>query len=154
MASVSASTSARSRAALGPESEWRMPTLMVSDDAPFACPKTYPLVASDAALAIAKHISGSTDAFVALMNQRAAEAGLVNTHFANPHGLDATGHYTSAYDLAVLTRLAMQRQDFRTIVNTKYRVVTGSMATYDLGTLNPLYGRLAGVDGVKTGFKS
>ena len=107
---------------------------------------------NDAALAIAEHISGSTDAFVEVMNQRAAELGLINTHFANPHGLDAPSHYSSAFDLAVLARVAMQRQDFREIANTKYRVVTGAMATYQLGTLNPLYGRLAGVDGVKTGF--
>ncbi|MFA7248319.1 MAG: serine hydrolase [Dehalococcoidia bacterium] len=107
---------------------------------------------NDAALAIAEHVSGSTDAFVALMNQRAAELGLVDTHFANPHGLDATSHYSSAFDLAVLTRVAMQRQDFREIVSTRYRVVTGALATYDLGTLNPLYSRLPGVDGVKTGY--
>ena len=107
---------------------------------------------NDAALAIAEHVSGSPEAFVALMNQRAAELGMINTHYANPHGLDAPSHYTSAFDLAVLTRVAMQRQDFRTIVNTKYHVATGLLSTYDLGTLNPLYGRLAGVDGVKTGF--
>ena len=107
---------------------------------------------NDAALAIAEHIAGSTDAFVALMNQRAGELGLINTHFTNPHGLDGAAHYSSAFDLAVLTRVAMQRQDFREIVNTTYRVATGTTATYQLGTLNPLYGRLAGVDGVKTGF--
>ena len=107
---------------------------------------------NDAALAIAEHISGSTPNFVALMNQRANELGLVDTHFVNPHGLDNPAHYSSAYDLAVLARIAMQRADFRTIVNTKYRVVKGMLATYQLGTLNPLYSRLAGVDGVKTGF--
>lgn len=107
---------------------------------------------NDAALAIAQHVSGSTEAFVALMNKRAGELGLVDTHFANPHGLDASGHYSSAYDLAVLTRTAMQLPEFRTIVNTRYRVVRGTLSTYQLGTLNPLYGRLAGVDGVKTGY--
>ena len=107
---------------------------------------------NDAALAIGQHVSGSTEAFVALMNKRAAELGLVDTHFANPHGLDAAGHYSSAYDLAVLTRTAMQLPEFRTIVNTRYKVVRGTLSTYQLGTLNPLYGRLAGVDGVKTGY--
>ncbi len=107
---------------------------------------------NDAALAIAQHISGSTEAFVALMNQRAAELGMINTRYTNPHGLDQGGPYSSAFDLAVVTRAGMQREDFRTIVNTKYRVVTGSLGTYQLGTLNPLYGRLAGVDGVKTGY--
>ena len=107
---------------------------------------------NDAALAIAQAVGGSTEGFVALMNQRAAELGLEDTHFANPHGLDAPGHYTSAYDLALLTRAAMQRQDFRDIVNTRYVTVQGALRTYDLGTLNPLYGQLPGVDGVKTGY--
>ncbi|MSQ31214.1 MAG: D-alanyl-D-alanine carboxypeptidase [Dehalococcoidia bacterium] len=107
---------------------------------------------NDAALALAEHVSGSTEAFVAAMNQRAADLGLVDTHFANPHGLDAAAHYTSAFDLAVLARVAMQRPDFRKIANTKYRVVMGAVATYTLGTLNPLYDRLSGVDGVKTGY--
>lgn len=107
---------------------------------------------NDAALAVADHIAGSMEAFVVLMNRRAAELGMVNTQFSNPHGLDRGTHYSSAYDLAVLARTAMQRQDFRTIADTKYRVVTGTLATYHLGTLNPLYGRIAGVDGVKTGY--
>lgn len=107
---------------------------------------------NDAALAIAQHIAGTTDRFVAIMNQRAAELGMADTLYTNPHGLDSGNPYTSAFDLAVLTRTAMAREDFRTIANTRYRVVTGALATYELGTLNPLYGRLAGVDGVKTGY--
>ncbi len=108
---------------------------------------------NDAALAIGMHVSGTAEEFVVLMNKRAGELGLVNTRFANPHGLDgAGGNYSSAYDLAVLTREAMRHEQFRTIANTTYRVVKGSIATYSLGTLNPLYGRIAGVDGVKTGY--
>ncbi len=107
---------------------------------------------NDAALAIAQAVSGSTPDFVDLMNRRAAELGMEDTHFANPHGLDASGHYTSAYDLALLTRTAMQRKDFRDIANTQAITVQGAINTYHLGTLNPLYGRIAGVDGVKTGY--
>ncbi|MGE3856117.1 MAG: D-alanyl-D-alanine carboxypeptidase family protein [Dehalococcoidia bacterium] len=107
---------------------------------------------NDAALAIAEHIGGSTDEFVRLMNQRAAELGMADTLYTNPHGLDSGGPYTSAFDLAVLTRTAMAREDFRTIANTRYKVVTGAQATYQLGNLNPLYGMLPGVDGVKTGY--
>ena len=107
---------------------------------------------NDAALAIAEHIGGSVPAFVELMNKRAAELGMADTRWVNPHGLDSGAPHTTAYDLVVLTRTAMQREDFRTIANTRYRVVKGSIATYSLGTLNPLYGRLAGVDGVKTGY--
>ena len=107
---------------------------------------------NDAALAIAQHVGGTTDNFVEMMNKRAAELGLEDTHFANPHGLDASGHYTSAYDLALITRAAMQRQDFRDIANTQYITVVGALKTYQMGTLNPLYGRIPGVDGVKTGY--
>src|SRR5262249_9226674 len=107
---------------------------------------------NDAALAIAEYVGGSTEGFVAMMNRRAAELGLEDTHYGNPHGLDTNGNLTSAYDLALLTRAAMQRQDLRELVNTRYTTVTGIMKTYNLGTLNPLYGRIAGVDGVKTGY--
>lgn len=107
---------------------------------------------NDAALAIAEHIGGSAEGFVAIMNARAAALGLADTHFANPHGLDAAGHYSSAYDLALLTRLAMQRADFRRIVNTGVYVAHGALHDYAMGSLNPLYGRIAGVDGVKTGY--
>ncbi len=107
---------------------------------------------NDAALAIAEHIGGTTPAFIDMMNARAVELGLVDTHFANPHGLDSAGHYSSAYDLAVLTRVAMQHEQFRTFASTTYHVVASNMSTYRLGTLNPLYGRLVGVDGVKTGY--
>ena len=107
---------------------------------------------NDAALAIAQHVGGGTARFVELMNQRAAELGLEDTHFANPHGLDAAGHYSSAHDLALLTRAAMQRQDFRELAATRAVTVTGALNTYQLGTLNPLFGRIDGVDGVKTGY--
>lgn len=75
--------------------------------------------ANDAAAALAEHVAGSQDAFVALMNEKAAELGLSNTHFANPHGLDAPGHYTSARDLANLAAYAMRNPDFRKIVSAR-----------------------------------
>ena len=107
---------------------------------------------NDAALAIAQHVGGDVPRFVELMNQRAAELGLQDTHFANPHGMDAAGHYTTAHDLALLTRAAMQRQDFRVLANARSATFVGELKTYRLGTLNPLFGRIDGVDGVKTGF--
>lgn len=73
---------------------------------------------NDAALAIAIHIAGSEKAFVNMMNEKAAELGLTNTHFANPHGLYAEDHYTSAYDLARLACYAMENPVFAEIVNT------------------------------------
>jgi D-alanyl-D-alanine carboxypeptidase len=63
---------------------------------------------NDAALAIANHIAGSKQAFVQMMIDKARDLGLQNTHFQNPHGLDEAGHYTSAYDITMTARYAMQ----------------------------------------------
>ena len=104
---------------------------------------------NDAAVAIARAIAGSEPAFVDLMNQRAAELGLADTHFANPHGLDAPDHYTSAADLARLARVALRNPTFAQIVATRHKAVRGR-ATYDLTNTNPLLGR-PDVEGVKTG---
>ena len=75
--------------------------------------------ANDAASAIAKHYGGSTDEFVKLMNDKAKELGALNTNFVNPHGLHDQNHYTTATDLAIITKYAMQNETFRTIVSTK-----------------------------------
>lgn len=68
--------------------------------------------ANDAAVALAEHTAGSVDAFASLMNEKATQLSLRNTHFANPHGLDAPEHYSSARDLALLTANAMQNETF------------------------------------------
>ena len=75
--------------------------------------------ANDAATAIAIAISGSTDEFAVLMNQKAEELGLKNTHFTNPHGLHDQNHKASAYDLAVITAYAMKNGIFKQIVSSK-----------------------------------
>lgn len=74
--------------------------------------------ANDAALTIAKHYGGSEEEFVKLMNNKAKELGAYNTHFVNPHGLHDDNHYTTAADLALITKYAMQNEDFRKIVQT------------------------------------
>lgn len=75
---------------------------------------------NDAAVAIAEYVGGSKEGFVYLMNQKAAEIGMTNTQFANPHGLDDQGkHYSTAYDMALLTRYAMQNKIYRKISGTK-----------------------------------
>lgn len=75
---------------------------------------------NDAAQAIAEHVGGSVDGFVYLMNEKAQEIGMKNTHFSNPSGLDGDGnHYSSAYDMALLTRYAMQNETFQKIFGTK-----------------------------------
>ncbi|MFZ0626252.1 MAG: D-alanyl-D-alanine carboxypeptidase family protein [Acidimicrobiia bacterium] len=110
--------------------------------------------ANDAATAIAEHVSGSVEAFVDLMNQRARELGLTHTHFANPHGLDAPGHYTSARDLVVLAREAMSHPEFADVVRAKTLVFPPAPdGTLRIGTsTNLLLNWYPGTIGVKTGF--
>lgn len=103
---------------------------------------------NDAAIAIARHIAGSEAAFAELMNEKVRRLGLENTHFVNPHGLDAPGHYSSAYDLALLAREAMRLPVFATIVATREASVGG----HELITTNHLLYRYEGLDGVKTGY--
>lgn len=75
---------------------------------------------NDAAVAIAEHVGGSLDGFVFLMNQKAEEIGMENTHFANPHGLDDhENHYSTAYDMALLTQYAMNDDTYKKISGTK-----------------------------------
>lgn len=79
--------------------------------------------ANDAASVIAKHYGGSTEEFVNLMNEKAKELGAYNTHFVNPHGLHDENHYTTAADLALITKYAMNNETFKTIVGTvKYEI--------------------------------
>ena len=87
---------------------------------------------NDGANAIAVLVSGSVENFVALMNQRAAQIGCTDTHFANAHGYTNEDHYTSAYDLAMITRVAMQNPTFRQIVNN-YK---GTITVNERGQLN------------------
>jgi D-alanyl-D-alanine carboxypeptidase (penicillin-binding protein 5/6) len=75
---------------------------------------------NDSAVAIAEHVGGSLEGFVFLMNQKAQEIGMSKTHFDNPHGLDdSKDHYSTAYDMAKLTRYAMMNSTYRTIAGTK-----------------------------------
>ena len=106
-------------------------------------------------------LDGSVDAFVAHMNQRAQELGCKNTHFANTTGLTKSGHYSSAWDLYLITREAMTHDDFMTIVNTKSYEIPPTNKTEDervLHSTNALISnwRLAGylysgAQGIKTG---
>jgi D-alanyl-D-alanine carboxypeptidase len=106
---------------------------------------------NDAALAIGRALSGSDQAFVDSMNELAGRLGLVDTHFVNPHGLGRPGHYSSAYDLALLSRYAMSIGEFQLLASTRYWTASGSR-TIGMGNLNPMLGRYTGADGVKTGY--
>jgi D-alanyl-D-alanine carboxypeptidase (penicillin-binding protein 5/6) len=102
---------------------------------------------NDAAVALAEHVAGSEAAFVQLMNQRAAELGMTTTRFANPHGLDAPDHYSSAYDLWLVTQEALKHDLFRAIVATPAHLTAGRQ----LFNQNELLTSYPDADGVKTG---
>ncbi|MBQ7825291.1 MAG: D-alanyl-D-alanine carboxypeptidase [Clostridia bacterium] len=111
---------------------------------------------NDASVAIAEHIGGTVDDFVALMNARAREIGAVNTHFANPHGLPDENHYTTAYDLALISREAMNNESFRRLVSTQRASIPWEGRAYNrqLNNKNRLLSDYPGATGVKTGFTS
>jgi serine-type D-Ala-D-Ala carboxypeptidase (penicillin-binding protein 5/6) len=116
--------------------------------------------ANDAAVAAAEHVGKSLNGFVALMNETARELGMTNSHFANPHGLDEPFHYTTARDMAILTRVALDHPTFARLVRTRETRVTiwkpGRRALVPQVRIvlshNRLLGRLEGADGVKTGY--
>lgn len=109
---------------------------------------------NDAANAAAVSVSGSISGFVKLMNDKAAELGLTNTHFATPSGLDAQGHYTTARELAKLTAYAMKNETFREIVKCQSAEVEFGNPPYrrTLYNSNKMLRKYEGAIGVKTGF--
>ncbi len=110
--------------------------------------------ANDAAVAIAIHVAGDVASFVEKMNRKATDLGLENTRFANPHGLDDEAHYTTAKELAIIARVAMEHPDFRTITGTTRRTIPlhGNEGVRLLLNHNKLLKQYDGVIGGKTGF--
>lgn len=115
--------------------------------------------ANDAALAAAEHVGGSEERFVDRMNAKAVSLGMEGTHFTNPHGLDNPDHYSTAYDLAILTRQALRNPIFARMVQTRearLAILTGRngrvVKRKILRTHNQLLGQFVGADGVKTGY--
>lgn len=107
---------------------------------------------NDAAVALAESIAGSVSDFAILMNNKAKELGLKNTHFETPHGLDSDNHYTTAYELALLTDYALKNSTFSNIVGTKNYTININGYPKNLTNTNELLGNLNGIYGVKTGF--
>ena len=107
---------------------------------------------NDAAVALAEHVAGSITDFANLMNEKAISLGLSNTHFVTPHGLDEDEHYTTAYELALLSNYAMNNEIFAKIVGTKNYTITINGYPKTLTNTNELLGALNGVYGIKTGF--
>lgn len=108
---------------------------------------------NDAAYTIAQNYPGGVAAFVGEMNARAKELHLLNTHFADPAGLDDNGNYSTASDLAYMSSYALKNKTFSHIASTKQKVIrdVDGTVTYDIDNLNKLLG-IQGVTGVKTGF--
>ena len=105
---------------------------------------------NDSAVVIAEGIAGSVDDFAVLMNKKAKSLGLSDSNFVTPHGLDAQGQYSTAYDLAILTKYALENKTFRRIFGTK-DIVFFNRA---MRNTNPLLGVYEWVDGGKTGYTS
>lgn len=109
---------------------------------------------NDSAVAIATHVGGSVEGFVEMMNDKASELGLTNTHFVNPHGLSAKDHYTSAYDLAMISAYAMNNPVFKEIVSTKAITIKrdDEDETRYFANKNRILYSYEGANGVKTGY--
>jgi D-alanyl-D-alanine carboxypeptidase len=106
--------------------------------------------ANDAAETIAVGVAGSIEAFAELMNKKAKEIGCVSTNFVNPHGMPNDNHYTTAKELALITREALKNDTFKTIVGThKKKLGYHSLVIENSNKLLNLYSY---TDGVKTGF--
>jgi len=112
--------------------------------------------ANDAGQALGIGVAGSEEAFVELMNSRTEELGLKDSHWDNPHGLDAEDHYTSAHDLAMITRQAMTIPKFNELIVSESWTMPWESNEYDrsLYNHNQLLDLYEGADGVKTGYTS
>jgi len=111
--------------------------------------------ANDAANALAEYVGGDMENFVALMNDKALELNLLDTHFSNPSGLYDETQYTTAYDLSLLIKYAIGNPIFDRIFSTKSRPWANSDGTFDiLVNQNNLFWEYEGIDGGKTGFNN
>lgn len=97
---------------------------------------------NDSAVALAEHVSGSTEEFANLMNKKAEELGLKDSHFVTPHGLDEDEHYTTAYELAKITDYALENSKFQNIVKTKSYSVNIDGNYKNINNTNELLGYL------------
>ncbi|GAA0177192.1 D-alanyl-D-alanine carboxypeptidase family protein [Clostridium sediminicola] len=107
---------------------------------------------NDAAIAIAEGVSGSVEEFLKLMNEYAEEIGACNSHFETPHGLDSQNHYTTAYDLALITSKAKEDELFSKIVNTRDIGAKQGGFTRSYHNINKILYQIPNANGVKTGY--
>lgn len=106
--------------------------------------------ANDAAVALAEHLGGTVDTFVAAMNKRAQELGMINTHFVNPNGLPAEGHLTSAKDIAIMSKELLKHETI--LQYTKLWIDSLRGGEFQLVNTNALINSYLGMTGLKTGF--
>lgn len=109
---------------------------------------------NDGSVAAAEYLCGTEERFVQMMNEKAQELGLTNTHFANSHGLDHPEHYSSARDLATLARYCIQNPVFNEIVRTRRVRILRSINQQDVVVTARarVLKHLAGADGIKSGY--
>lgn len=107
---------------------------------------------NDSAVAIAEHIGGSVENFCNQMTLKAQEIGAKNTVFKTPNGLDAEGHQSTPYDMALITSYALNNEQFMKIINTKQLTFKSNFSTYTVQNKNRLLSEYEGANGVKTGF--
>ena len=109
---------------------------------------------NDVAVAIAEHVGGSVEGFAKMMNEKAAELGANRTHFVTPNGLDADGHYTTAYDLALIASYAIENEEFLKIVQTPNYTFheQESGKAYTVNNKDRFLNEYQGALGIKTGF--
>jgi D-alanyl-D-alanine carboxypeptidase (penicillin-binding protein 5/6) len=109
---------------------------------------------NDVAIAIAEHVGGSVEEFCELMTNKAHSIGAINTSYKTPNGLDADGHFTTAYDLAIITRYALNNEKFNKIINTPayaFHEITKNRG-FSVNNKNRFLNIYSGSNGVKTGF--
>lgn len=107
---------------------------------------------NDAAIAIAEELGTTIEGFAEIMNHYARSIGILDSHFESPHGLDSSEHYSSAYDLALLTSKGMDYDLFREIVGCKQISKDKYNFTRDYSNINKILWKIEGANGVKTGY--
>ena len=107
---------------------------------------------NDAAVAIAEHISKDVETFCNAMTNKAKEIGAKDTVFRTPNGLDSLDHHSTAYDMALITRYALNNKDFMDIINTREVSFKTNLSSYNITNKNILLSEFDGANGVKTGY--
>lgn len=107
---------------------------------------------NDCAYALAEYVGGDIETFAKLMTEKAKEIGAKDSNFKNPHGLDVEGHYSTAYDMALITRYALNNQVINEIVGTESTTIQFGKTVKTFSNTNRLLRTYSNADGVKTGF--